>query len=100
MRTSYERNDWARGLFAGVCLGGTVGAVLALLYAPASGKELRSNVKATSNKLLSDAEEILEKAKTRTSEMAQNGIRQLTDEGTRVKEAVKAGVDTYKRTHA
>jgi gas vesicle protein len=40
-----EENKMAKGLMMGFFVGGIVGAVVALLYAPKSGRELRSDIK-------------------------------------------------------
>lgn len=43
--TMSEERGVAKGLFLGFLAGGIVGGVLALLYAPKSGKELRQDIR-------------------------------------------------------
>ena len=40
-----EENNMAKGLMIGFLAGGIVGGIIALLYAPKSGKELRNDIK-------------------------------------------------------
>ena len=65
-----ENNGTARGFVLGLLAGGAIGAVLALLYAPKSGRELRSDLKASTDELMSEAEVALEKARKRLPEIA------------------------------
>ena len=95
MTMNSERTTMAKGFAFGALAGGTIGALLALLYAPTSGKELRINVKEKTNKLLSEAEAILEKAKTRTTESVDEARKVLGEEKARVSGAVKAGIDAF-----
>lgn len=131
-----SENNVGKGLLIGFLAGGAVGAVLALLYAPKSGKELRSDIKVKadeymgeaekyiadakdkaidminegkkkseklisdaklkSEELLKDAEKIFGDAKLKTANVINAGKENLENEGGRLKEAVKAGVDAYK----
>jgi gas vesicle protein len=133
-----SENNVSKGLFLGFLAGGVVGAVLALLYAPKSGKELRSDIKVKtdgymdeadkyieeakdrakelinegkkkseklisdakvkSDELLKDAEKIFSDAKSKSTWAVNTGKQTLETEGTRLKDAVKAGVDAYKST--
>ena len=52
-------NKMAKGLIAGFLAGSLVGAVIALLYAPKTGKELRGDIKRKSSELMDEAEEYL-----------------------------------------
>ncbi len=120
-----ERNGMARGLMIGFLAGTVVGAITALLYAPKSGKELRSEIKHRANELADDAEEYLKAArakgidimnqgKTRSDQLISDakekaglilddaekvlsGIRERAGaEQNRAKAAFRAGVDAYK----
>lgn len=118
-----------KGFIFGLLAGSAIGAMLALLYAPKSGKELRADLKAKSDDLMSNAENILDEARTKLPEISSeakkrseqlisdaksqansllqdadkvlNTMKQrsgsILEEGTRVKEAVKAGMDAYKQ---
>jgi gas vesicle protein len=123
-----EDNKLLKGLFFGFLGGTAIGAILALLYAPKSGKELRADLRAKADDLLEEAEEHIAAAKTKASaviteakkrsdllvtdatQRAQtliqdadkvlSGVRQkatnIVEEGSRLKDAVKAGVEAYK----
>ena len=47
-----------------------IGAVLALLYAPKSGKELRAGIKAKTDELMSNAENILDETRAKLPEIS------------------------------
>ena len=95
MRT--ERHDLARGLALGAFIGGAIGATVALLYAPKSGRELRLDMTKKTGDLLTEAEQLIDKAKTATTKAADETKRKILDEETRLKDAFKAGVDAYKQ---
>ena len=121
-------SKFVKGLVIGALAGGILGAVMALLYAPKSGKELRADIKSKADDLMEGAEEYLHAAQTRAGEIVSearkrsdllitdakkkadtllhDAERVITDartkagtvveEGSRLKEAVKAGVQTFK----
>ena len=123
-----QNNGMVKGIVIGLLAGGAIGAVLALLYAPKSGKELRADIKEKTDDLLDDAEgyvhaakaragEIVSEAKKRSDQLITDARKKagsliedadkvLTDakqkvvpaveEGVRIKNALKAGVDAYK----
>ncbi len=133
-----SESNLGKGLLVGFLAGGVVGSVLALLYAPKSGKELRNDIKikadgymdeadkyieeakdkakelinegkkkseklisdakVKSNELLKDAEKIFNDAKSKTTWAVNQGKQTLDAESSRLKDAVKAGVDAYKST--
>ena len=62
-----------KGLLVGFLTGSIVGAVIGLLYAPKSGKELRVDLKDRTDDYLNDAEEYIEKAKTKANQMINDG---------------------------
>ena len=65
-----ENNDsMAKGLIVGFIAASVVGAVLALLYAPKSGKEFRRDIKDKTNELVDKGEEYLAKARNKASEI-------------------------------
>lgn len=51
-----QKNGVVKGLLIGFLAGSAIGAVLALLYAPKSGKELRADIRQKTDDLLEDAE--------------------------------------------
>lgn len=86
-------DDFVKGLL----VGGLSGAVLAILYAPRSGKDTRQEIR-------DSAEELLEKAKCRYEE-AYRKIEKLADcekesiigKKERLKKAFEAGVEAYRQ---
>ena len=80
-----ERSGIAKGLLIGFVAGAVAGAVTALLYAPKSGKELRSDIKQKANEFKDDAEKRFADLRDRSKE-----------EGGSIATAFRAGVDAYK----
>ena len=66
-----EDNGVGKGLIVGFLTGSIVGALIGLLYAPKSGKELRVEIKDKSDDYFNDAEEYIEKAKTKEAGVKQ-----------------------------
>lgn len=111
--------------FKGFLFGGIVGAVVSLLYAPKSGKEMREDIRQKSLEFKGDAEAQIELVQKRAEELLEETKQQLSElrkqaesavaeaKGTaagkleegketvlkqreRIKEAVDAGVEAYK----
>jgi len=131
-----EERGLAKGLFISFLAGGIVGGIVALLYAPKSGKEFRADIKHKKDELLEDAEEYVDIAKHKAQDLINEGKRRseeliteakkkagslledankilnvakektstayestkekIVDEGTKIKDAIKAGVEAYK----
>ena len=70
-----DENKTAKGLLLGFITGGLVGAAVALLYAPKSGRELRSDIRLKKDELLDDTSEYLQIAKTKASDKINEGKR-------------------------
>lgn len=68
-----KESNLSKGLLIGFLTGGIVGAAIALLYAPKSGKELRSDIKNKSNEFLDDAEKYIDVAKEKASAAINEG---------------------------
>ena len=65
-----DNNDgMAKALIVGFIADSVVGAVLALLYAPKSGKELRRDIKDKTGEIMEKGEEYIAKARTKASEI-------------------------------
>ena len=62
-------NGMMKGLVIGLLAGGAIGAAIALLYAPKSGKELRADLKDKADDLLDGAEGYLNAAKSKAGEI-------------------------------
>ena len=115
----------AKGLIIGFLSGAVVGGVIALLYAPKSGKELRNDLKIKGEEIAENVEEYLKDAQVKAKALINEGKeksahliseakvkaegllqdaeqimsdakKKVGDEGTKLKTAVKAGIDAYK----
>ena len=63
----------SKGLLVGFLAGGAVGAALALLYAPKSGKEFRNDIKSRTDEYMDDADQYIYDAKVRAKELINEG---------------------------
>jgi gas vesicle protein len=123
-----QDNKMMKGLVIGLLAGGAIGALLALLYAPKSGKELRADIREKADDLIEGAEgymdaaknkagaivsearkrsdQLVSDAKKKADSLLSDADRVLSDvrqkggavaeEGSRLKSAVRAGVDAFK----
>jgi gas vesicle protein len=120
-----EKDGLAKGLLIGFIAGSAIGAIIALLYAPKSGKEMRADIKEKAGDLKDEVSEKLNIARAKAVDMVNEGKRRSDqiiteakeragtilndadrmlsdvrdragDEGGKVKAAFRAGVDAYK----
>ena len=113
-----------KGFLIGFLAGGTVGAIIALLTAPKSGKELRGDIKQKSeeyydeagkyladaknkaSELINDAKSksqdilntagrVFKDAKAKTTDVLNSGKEKIETETERLKSSVKDGIDVY-----
>jgi gas vesicle protein len=118
-------NDRTKHLLAGFLGGAVIGGILALLYAPKPGKELRGDIRRKSGELADDigkmmgeaqdkakilinegrekSTALISDAKVKADQLLHDAEQMLSDaktrvqgEGTRLKTAVKAGMDAYR----
>jgi gas vesicle protein len=68
-----ETSGLSKGLLIGLLTGGAVGAALALLFAPKSGRELRSDISDMTNQYIDKAGDILNTANERSREIINEG---------------------------
>jgi len=68
-----QENGYVKGLFIGLLAGGAVGALLALLYAPKSGKELRQDIKIKTDEYYDETEKFIADAKVKAKDMINDG---------------------------
>lgn len=66
-------NNLTKGFLIGFLAGGTVGAIIALLTAPKSGKELRNDIRVKSEEYFDEAEKYLSEAKDKARELINEG---------------------------
>ena len=120
-----EDNGMRKGIVLGLLAGGVIGAVLALLYAPKPGKELRADINNKAGEMMHDAEGYITVAKSKAVDIINEGKKRsesliseakkraesllgdaekiLTDakervgaEETKIKSAVRAGAEAYR----
>jgi gas vesicle protein len=120
-----DESKLAKGMLIGFLSGAVVGGVLALLYAPKSGKELRTDLRRKTEEITEDVEEYLRDAQSKAKELINEGKerssqlisdakvkaedllhnaeqimtdakKKMGDEGSKLKTAVKAGIDAYR----
>jgi len=120
-----DKSGLTKGLLIGILAGGVVGALIALLYAPKPGKELRSDIKRKASSMAEDAGEYIKTATLKGKEIVNQGMsrseqlvseakekaghilndaeKMLTgireragSESGKVKAAFRAGMDAYK----
>lgn len=117
-----ERNG---DLLKGLIIGGLIGAVIGILYAPKSGRETREDIANKADELLAKAREEYEKAvekskaayevamqrlkevevsakerveeiEGKVSEFAQQSAETINENKNRLKKAIDAGVEAYR----
>ncbi len=64
-----QNDGMLKGLVIGLLAGGAVGAIVALLYAPKSGRELRADLKERADEFREDADEYLTAARNKAGEL-------------------------------
>lgn len=69
-------NDESKSSFlVGFLAGGVLGAVVALLYAPKPGKELRADIKSTTDDVTENADEYINAARSKAVDIINDGKR-------------------------
>lgn len=68
-------NNLTKGLLLGVLAGGTVGAIVTLLYAPKSGKDFRADIKQKSKEYLEESDKYLTNTKIKANKIFTEGKR-------------------------
>ena len=108
-----QDNNFGSGVLIGLFAGGAIGAALALLYAPKTGKELRQDIKSKTDVYLDDAdkyiadardkaihlindgkkrsEKLIKDAKTRSDELLKDAEKVLEDAKAKTDQFVKTG---------
>ncbi|GBD86714.1 YtxH-like protein [bacterium BMS3Abin03] len=68
-----EESNLGKGVIIGFIAGGALGAALALLYAPKSGKELRQDIKIKTDDYFDEAEKYIAEAKDKAIDLINEG---------------------------
>ncbi|HSP88471.1 MAG TPA: YtxH domain-containing protein [Ignavibacteriaceae bacterium] len=88
-----SENNQGKGLLIGLLIGGALGALAGLLFAPKSGRELRQDIKNKSDEYLDDAERYITDAKTKAKDLINEGKKRseklITDAKTKSDELLK-----------
>lgn len=82
---------------AGMAVGGLVGAGLALLYAPASGKRTRGRIRRAAEDLGDAAEEKVQYAVEDAKRAAEDAKKAAAEPGRKVAEGVRKGSEKIRR---
>ncbi|RPI15795.1 MAG: YtxH domain-containing protein [Ignavibacteriae bacterium] len=99
------------GTIWGFIIGGALGSIIALLYAPKPGKDLRTDISKKTTEIINDGKklsgEIWENTKTKAGSiyegaghMLSTGKDKLMNRADKVKEAIKAGAEVYNEERA
>ena len=96
--------------FKGLLIGGALGALAGIFFAPKSGKELRSDIKEKGSEVLKDAtgiyadaskkaKKIIEEAKHQAEELKKDAERHLSEARQKAKEILaRVGVNPLRST--
>jgi gas vesicle protein len=76
MSNSTENSNYTKGLVVGALIGGAVGAVVALLFAPKSGVELRREIAETSSDVYNKAYDYFSKVEDNVGTMVGNTVNE------------------------
>jgi gas vesicle protein len=91
-----ENDGMAKGLIMGFIAGSIVGAAIALLYAPKSGREFRSDLKEKAGDLMDDAQEYMDRAKSKAVEIVNEGKKRantLVDDARKKADSILTDAD-------
>jgi gas vesicle protein len=72
-----DKNN-TKGFLIGFLAGGTIGAIIALLTTPKSGKEFRGDIKHKSEEYLNEADKYFTDTKNKANELFNEGKRKYT----------------------
>jgi gas vesicle protein len=86
-----ERAD---SFFKGLLLGGAIGAVVGMLFAPKTGRELRQDISDETNKLVDKLKADLENARETFEEGKQKIMEKLNEETMTEPSATQTDIDT------
>ena len=68
-----QENGYVKGFFIGLLAGGAIGAIVALLYAPKSGKELQKDIKNKTDEYYDETEKFIADAKVKAKDLMNDG---------------------------
>lgn len=72
-----SRDNLGKGILIGFLTGSVVGSIIALLYAPKTGKELRGDIREKTDELMEGAEQYLSEAKEKAVDLINDGKKKV-----------------------
>jgi gas vesicle protein len=87
-------------LFAGLVVGGVLGAVAGLLVAPRSGQETRRILKKSAQALPELAEDLSSTVQLQADRLSETARRNWDDTLERLKDAIAAGIEASQMSHS
>lgn len=96
MAAEFDERDLGAFL-AGVAVGGLIGAGVALLYAPASGKRTRGRIRRAAEDLSDAAEEKVQYAVEDARRAAEEAKKTASEPGRKFAEGVRKGSEKLRR---
>ena len=93
----HDEGHSAGTVFLSFLIGGIVGAGVALLLAPQSGRETRRKIREFTDDVKDKAEDVVEQIKDRISETVHSGKDYLSDKKAVIAAAIDAGKEAYEK---
>ncbi len=94
----HEEGSFGAGpLIFSFFLGGLIGAGVALLFAPRSGKETREKIKEFAGEAKGKAEEVIEQVKGKVSTAVEKGKEVIEERKSILTTAIEAGKEAYEK---
>jgi gas vesicle protein len=81
----------------GLVIGGVAGLAVGILYAPKSGKEIRKQISDSTEEILNKAKMQYEDTRKKITEIAEDKKESYHETKARLKKALDAGVEVYKK---
>lgn len=92
-----EEGHGASSLFLSFLLGGLVGAGIALLMAPNSGRETRQRIRDLADDVRDKADRYVDSTKGKVTSVVEKGKSFVQDQKSIIGSAVEAGKEAYER---
>lgn len=93
-----EEKRWGPGsLVISFFLGGLIGAGIALLLAPRTGKETREKIKGLAGEVKEKVEEVVEEIKEKVGETIEKGKDLYEEKKSILSTAIEAGKEAYRK---
>lgn len=94
----HEEGSYCPGpLIFSFFLGGLIGAGVALLLAPKSGREAREKIKEFAGEAREKAEEVIEQVKSKVTSAVEKGKEVFEEKKSIVTTAIEAGKEAYEK---